>query len=411
MWIRFSRSAQGSVDSTSASTLDSQQWADRLEQCAWWRGKPSAARSWAKRLKKGGWTTRLCGSEICATYPLTNCRTSTGTQGDTPASLSARQGNGWEKTTRVICGPSSSDNSNLFDLKVSSSRMSPATCLSASIASFKTWRDAVSAARSDCLQRRKSAHLTDGSASSSSAWPTPTGIHASRGNHDEDLENYERRVQDYKDGKAKGKPGKSLGVAVRMWPTPTQKNDPRHTTKTGVSHSGTSLIDAVRIWPTPRASTGGADQREKTGLNLAGVVRLWPTATTRDWKGTYVTLVRKDGKKRGDLLPDAVNIEEGGAKLSISQTAPETSKEESASAPAGSTTSSAEAQVRPRTESSTQRSEESSTVDPSKAGPPDQENSKRTGSRPGPLNPTWVETLMGLPSGWTAASVWTESID
>jgi len=51
-------------------------------------------------------------------------------------------------------------------------------------------------------------------------WPTPTLIHAKRGNHDEPLEKYEQRVKDYEEGRAKGKPGKSLGVAVRMWPTP-----------------------------------------------------------------------------------------------------------------------------------------------------------------------------------------------
>ena len=62
------------------------------------------------------------------------------------------------------------------------------------------------------------APLTKGTASGS--WPTPTLIHAKRGNHDEPLEKYEQRVKDYKEGRAKGKPGKSLGVAVRMWPTP-----------------------------------------------------------------------------------------------------------------------------------------------------------------------------------------------
>lgn len=50
-------------------------------------------------------------------------------------------------------------------------------------------------------------------------WPTPTGIHADRGNHDEPVANYQKRVKDYEDGKTKGKPGKSLGVAVN-WPTP-----------------------------------------------------------------------------------------------------------------------------------------------------------------------------------------------
>jgi len=49
--------------------------------------------------------------------------------------------------------------------------------------------------------------------------PTPTAMHVR--NHDEPLQAYEQRVMDYKQGKTKGKPGASTGVAVRLLPTPT----------------------------------------------------------------------------------------------------------------------------------------------------------------------------------------------
>jgi len=49
-------------------------------------------------------------------------------------------------------------------------------------------------------------------------WPTPTVNHIR--NHNEPLKNYDKRVQDWKEGKTKGKPGISLGVAVRKYPTP-----------------------------------------------------------------------------------------------------------------------------------------------------------------------------------------------
>tara|TARA_R100000152_G_C6782033_1_gene218071 strand:- start:1224 stop:2156 length:933 start_codon:yes stop_codon:yes gene_type:complete len=57
-------------------------------------------------------------------------------------------------------------------------------------------------------------------------WPTPSVHHVVMGNNEEPIENYEKRVKDYEDGKTKGKPGKSLGVAVRMnnWPTPDATN-------------------------------------------------------------------------------------------------------------------------------------------------------------------------------------------
>jgi len=43
--------------------------------------------------------------------------------------------------------------------------------------------------------------------------PTPTAMHVR--NHDEPIQAYEQRIMDYKEGKTKGKPGASTGLAVR----------------------------------------------------------------------------------------------------------------------------------------------------------------------------------------------------
>jgi hypothetical protein len=43
--------------------------------------------------------------------------------------------------------------------------------------------------------------------------PTPTAMHVR--NHDEPIEKYQQRVEDFKQGKTLGKPGASTGVAVR----------------------------------------------------------------------------------------------------------------------------------------------------------------------------------------------------
>lgn len=118
-------------------------------------------------------------------------------------------------------------------------------------------------------------------------WPTPTGIHADRGNHDEPIENYKQRVRDYEEGRTKGKPGKSLGVATRMWPTPR--------TPTGGPES------AERKQELGRTESGGGD--------LTSAVRVWPTATSRDWKDSPgMSFDRKDRPPGGriDLLPRAV---------------------------------------------------------------------------------------------------------
>jgi hypothetical protein len=57
-------------------------------------------------------------------------------------------------------------------------------------------------------------------------------------------------------------------------------------------------------------SSDCTQRRKQARLTNASDASSWPTATARDHKGCYKTLVRKDGKPRGDLLPDAVNIEE-----------------------------------------------------------------------------------------------------
>jgi hypothetical protein len=92
--------------------------------------------------------------------------------------------------------------------------------------------------------------------------------------------------------------------------------------------------------------------------------KAWPTASARDWKGTYVTLVRKDGKMRGDLLPDAVKIEE-----------------ERAGQPA------------PASLNTTGKRQE-------------QQAEMVVPEARGKLNPDWVEQLMGLPVGWTDFGSW-----
>jgi len=61
--------------------------------------------------------------------------------------------------------------------------------------------------------------VTPGLAAIVNLLPTPTAMHVR--NHDEPLQAYEQRVMDYKQGKTKGKPGASTGVAVRLIATPT----------------------------------------------------------------------------------------------------------------------------------------------------------------------------------------------
>lgn len=86
-----------------------------------------------------------------------------------------------------------------------------------------------------------------------------------------------------------------LANQVELWPTPNTRDaeeTARHTTTTGVMHSGTTLVDAIRQWPTP-ASRDSRDPNARTRLerhdNLKGeqlpnfIEHHWRTPNTRDW--------------------------------------------------------------------------------------------------------------------------------
>lgn len=271
MWITFSACAAGSGDWTSDSTPASEPLAEALERCAWWRGKPSPARSWAARCKKGGWTHVLSGAVIWPTSRSPIFLESTGTSEAIPASPFPPLVNGEGRTTADICGPSSPGSSTLFDQEECFSRMWPDTSHSVSVMCSQTWKDLVSDVRSASTARRKSALRIEGTESSSSVWPTAT-------------------VGD-------------------------SRNSARHSTTTGVMHTGTSLVDATRMWPTPATCDA------RTGYQH-----------------------RPCGKKQ-------INLE--------------------------------------------------TTV----RGPQDQAKNRSSGNH-FVLNPEWVETLMGFPTGWTDCGRW-----
>jgi hypothetical protein len=113
----------------------------------------------------------------------------------------------------------------------------------------------------------------------------------------------------------------------------------------------------------------------------------WPTSSARNWKGCYTTLQRKDGKMRGDLLPDAVNLEEKHGHPAPASSSTDGSRPESWATP----------QSRDHKGS---HAESFDNPDRSKNLNDQMEKIQTIGK----LNPRWVETLMGLPVGWTMPS-------
>lgn len=152
-------------------------------------------------------------------------------------------------------------------------------------------------------------------------------------------------------------------------------------------------------------------RRKQARLTNASDASSWPTATARDHKGCYKTLVRKDGKPRGDLLPDTVNIAEQNWPT------PRAGNPGSRKPGTGGKILAEEA----KKNWATPLEDDSSNVNPNAkrrtslvkevnqhAGPPAPEKSSTSGKNHGSpkLNPNWVEQLMGLPIGWTDLGSW-----
>ena len=122
--------------------------------------------------------------------------------------------------------------------------------------------------------------------------PTPTVAHLR--NHDEAIENYESRVQQYKDGELRGKPGVSLGVEVRreFFPTPVASEGskaPAQQSSEEKKLTGqvwlSNVAKDVFLLGTPRvSSSNGSTQKQVNGG--APKARLEDQVLLRNW-GKY----------------------------------------------------------------------------------------------------------------------------
>ena len=338
MWIVPKSIISAYAQATEVSTLDSEAFSQMCELSLMWRSKPSLRGTWLRRWKANNWMKHLCGRTLKPSTQNHFAEWWTSLAVDSLASHSAMQGNKKVQMIQDICSQTSNELSWSVDPESSSLRMSKglfpqnlgeSQTQAFSSMSWEEWNQWVIDQRQAYSVRKKLAHPIDGSGCSclvfptmtvsdsfgsrratakkthwksndgttltdsvQANWPTPTGIHADRGNHDEPLENYNKRVQDYEEGRAKGKPGKSLGVAARQiesWATP-QVTD---ATRGEQIRKPDELTDAAR--------QGGC-------RNLREDVVNWATPQARDWKdtqGTSLERPRPSGKARGTngLLP------------------------------------------------------------------------------------------------------------
>ena len=313
------------------------------------------------------------------------------------ASRSRSQANSGEPTTPDTSGLTSSGSSRNADLLSSFSRMLRDTFDSASMKFGPTWKTKATPSGRSIFQLRVSAPRTAAidSGSSASTWLTPNAMDSLTPRSPEALKkNYTRNRQgrqthstlreqvaypppkmlwpsptasDYGGPnkrtartstgwqRTSSTTGTSFGAKLtdvetheaRLWPTPTVNGNNNHkgASKTSGDGLGTAVLNHnTRQWRTPTSTErSGINPKKGTIEGLSKQVKQWPTPTVQDGENTAGPA---QWTRNSDPLNVAIHRADG--------VAPPTSK------PSGKPTLA-------------------------------------------PLNPGWVEWLMGYPSGWTAS--------
>lgn len=318
------------------------------------RGKPMPPQFWQRAWKKGGWIRRLYG----LTSPPSTLDAGVDSWIASLAATRARetplQDAGSARTTSgswpIRCCESSTKAGRL----ISSARTSRGTPTDNLRLSSRHWKGWAAGLRLEYSARKKSGRLI--AESDFSSWPTAVS-------------------QD-------------------------SESAARHTTKTGVMHSGTTLTDATRTWQTPRACSG----ERSSGANRTELVNQWQTPATDSFRsrgGDRKDEQGLDQEARSWATPTAHertttprDVDHGAQLANQVDSWPTPIARDHRSIHAGEETM--EKNSRPLSEVVGDWDSQSSPPDPATQDGPTSSDERRT------LNPRFVNWLMSWPIGWTS---------
>ena len=344
---------------TAALISDLAEQSQICEQSLLARSKPSLARTWSQKWKRDTWTQHLSGRILKPSHGKTFVTAWTSSLGVILASHSQPQGSDSDETTLDTSGRGLQMELGLCDPESASSRMSRDTSALDSEKSSANWKALVIKRRGEYSLRVKSAHLTNGSECLS--WPSVVASEVRQGFQD----------------RSRGKKGsqESLTTAVIKHGQAAQVN---HSTNGSRQESwGTpSCMDTLPA----RSPEALARAKMKGGCkNLREEVHQWATPNTMDYMEPRPVDAMKQMLDHGQRKNRkwSSNVREQvvwDQKYAPSWATPQTRDHRSGD------------QERFQNPDRSKKLNDQMPV----------QNAK--------LNPRWVETLMGLPIGWTMPS-------
>ena len=402
------------------------------------RSKPSQPRIWSQKWKRDSWTQHLSGrilkpshakpfeTEWTCLWPVIH------------ASHFQQQASVSESKTLATSGRTSQEQLELFALDSASSRMSKDISASDSEKSLESWEQSVTRRRGEYSLRVKSARLT--SASGSSSWLTVSMEDAGRTGSAEAWNQYrdqqrttQARLRNQVYGQAAPANPSTLGSRQGLWLTPRANepdNDPNFAARNadrGAHCHGTLSSQAKQLWPTITAHTPDMESNGPNGHSgtyLAGAVKAEENWVTPRTSGTS-TRPNKTTPRQGLTLIEQARANEWRTPTVAEEKNQGTSSQIYLQNQVGATVKQWATPQASDPEHSGPNQRDSSgrpalpaqamqwgtpTARDHKSGRGNEEREykeltpmvERTQS--GKLNPRWVETLMGLPVGWTMPS-------
>lgn len=359
LWIYLPSTSFRSAPVTAASGSGLASLCQRLASSLTWKSKLQCVASWRRALKTAPWTTLLFGRTFERLTAARGVASWISSLRAIRANPSALRASGAARKIRGTCGRRSRASSANASRNGCSSKTLPGISDWAFAKSPKSYNAWVTALQRDCLQRRKSALLTDGK--DSLHWPTARAEDAeSAGNHPGACDSLTGATRNWKTpatdsfrsrgGKRKNEAG--LDQQSRNWPSPRANDHKSGVTGEVAKANARPLCEVVAQWRTPDAPTGAGGSRTRTNSRgkghqvvLAEQVAQWPTPNANPApRGKNFT--KTDGHYKPHDLMTAVRSSVLGRRTS-------------------------------------------------KRGAPGSIDSPK-------LNPLFVESLMGLPLGWTA---------
>ena len=359
------------------------------------RSKPSPARTWSQKWKRDSWTQHLFGRILKPSHAKPFETAWASLWPVIPANPLAQQASDSEPKTPDTSGPTSFGQLELFAPECASSRMSKDTLAWDSAKSSETWEQQVTRRRGEYSARVKSARRISGSGCSS--WPTATVTDSSAMSP----EPRPSRI-------ATGRKTEYLARMVN-WPTVTANED------------------SYRI--------GGESQQSKclSAMARRGEMSSWPTPCANDDNKTpeaHLAMKKRMGERDGtfsnrtaitslQVMCKALHGQAAPASSSSHGSRPESQQDwrtPGASDGEGGVMEMREGcagkyklrdhVVAEQKQWATPIQGDSHLVSTPEVAQKRIKEGKVTLSRQnsGKLNPRWVETLMGLPIGWTMPS-------